>query len=237
MNQEILIKIKNLSVIFNKNFVINNVSIDIFKNQMIAIIGPSGAGKSTLIKSIIGLISLYSGKVMFLKDISIGYMPQKIFIERLMPLKVKRFLELSNNINYDLIDIIINNLSISYLLSYMIHDLSGGELQKVLLARALLNKPDLLILDEPLQGIDLKGQMELYKLINDIRFKFDSTILIVSHDLYLVMNGTDHVVCLNKHVCCSGSPKSISNHPEFISLFGYSCMSKLSFYIHDSHDN
>lgn len=215
-----LITADNITVRFGNTTVLTDVHLTVKPKQIVSLIGPNGAGKSTLVRTVLGLIKPQTGSIKIKEGITIGYMPQKLIIEPFMPLSAENFLRLAGKINPLQFQNVIEELKIAHLLSLPIRALSGGEFQRVLLARALLRKPDLLVLDEPIQGVDVTGQEELYLLIMQIRDNHGCGILMVSHDLYLVMAGTDAVVCLNNHVCCSGSPAVVSKHPEFLNLFG-----------------
>lgn len=239
-----LIKIENLSVSMNDHIILKNISFEIYAKQIITIIGPNGAGKSTLIKTILGFIQPSDGKIIKNPNLKIGYMPQKIFFPEQIPISVIKFLSLNNKIknnkfiitsNSELNAELNNELGIEHLFNKSIHKLSGGELQRVLLAKALLGKPNILILDEPTKSIDLNGQAEFYKLCSNLQEKLNCAILMASHDLHIVMSDINSVICLNKHICCSGLPEAVSQHKEFIKLFG-SNINKLAFYPH-YHDH
>jgi zinc transport system ATP-binding protein len=227
-----LVSAKEISVRLGQKIILTDVHLTVCRGEIVTLIGPNGAGKSTLVKVILGLIKPTTGVVQFKEKLWIGYMPQKLFVEPYMPLSVLRFLQLAGDIEKAQLQSIIDELMISDLLNSPIQSISGGELQRVLLARALLRKPDLLVLDEPVQGVDITGQEELYQIIMHIRDTLHCGILMVSHDLHLVMAGTDSVVCLNQHVCCSGSPATVSQHPEFLNLFGVRESGKLAVYAH-----
>ncbi len=229
-----LIKVENLSVNLNNKTILKNINFEIMHQQIITIIGPNGAGKSTLLKAILGFIKPSSGKIITHPNLKIGYMPQKIFFSEQIPITVIKFLNLNNNLNIkENIELIQLNkeLNIEQLLDKSIHSLSGGELQRVLLAKSLLNKPNLLILDEPTKSIDVNGQAEFYKLCSNLQEKLHCAIIMASHDLNIVMSGINFVICLNKHICCQGLPETISQHKEFIELFGTN-LNKLAFYAH-----
>ncbi len=231
-----LISIQNLNINFNEYKILENINFDIYSQQIITIIGPNGAGKSTLIKTILGFIKPTFGNIIKHPSLKIGYLPQKISFPEQIPITVLKFLNLNNKTNPSLLTgPILGLLNIEKLLNKSIHQLSGGELQRVLLARALYNKPNLLILDEPTQNIDLNGQAEFYKLCSYLQQQFNCAILMASHDLHIVMSGINSVICLNKHICCHGLPTKVSQHPEFIQLFGEH-MTKLAIYPHH-HDH
>ncbi|WP_321276774.1 ATP-binding cassette domain-containing protein [Thiomicrorhabdus indica] len=227
----------------NSPWVLNNISLTIHPREIITLIGPNGAGKSTLLSILLGLTQPSEGKLQRQKDLKIGFMPQKIQVDPTLPLTVERFLQLgeaqtkknlfsnffnkassSKKLKRPIEDLcwaqIIEQLNISKLLNKPVQKVSGGEMQRILLARALLRQPDLLVLDEPVQGVDLQGQAELYQYIQELRNQYNISILMVSHDLHLVMNHTDQVICLNQHICCSGHPYNVSQAPEFKHLFG-----------------
>ena len=235
-----LIKVQNISINYNDQTILKNISFEIYNKQIITIIGPNGAGKSTLIKTILGFIKPSEGEIIKNPNLKIGYMPQKIFFPEQIPITVIKFLSLNNKLKIH--ELIItkntelnNQLNIEHLLHKSIHKLSGGELQRVLLAKALLGKPNILILDEPTKSIDINGQAEFYKLCSNLQEKLHCAILMASHDLHIVMSDVNSVICLNKHICCSGLPETVSQHKEFIQLFGTN-VNKLAFYSHH-HDH
>lgn len=205
---------------------LHDISLTLQPNEIVTLIGPNGAGKSTLLKILLKLLPPTQGKVWHKPKLRIGFMPQKIHIDDALPLKVKRFLELGlrpaspKQNDTTSLQQTIETLSLQSLLNTPIQQVSGGEMQRILLARALLRSPELLVLDEPVQGVDLNGQTELYHLINQIQQQFGCGILMVSHDLHIVMKSTNKVLCLNQHICCSGHPQAISTDPAFQALFG-----------------
>ncbi len=215
-----LVTAKHIHVQFGRKIVLSDVHLTVSAQEIVTLIGPNGAGKSTLVRVVLGLIRPSAGEVRLQQSIRVGYMPQGLVIEPYMPISVCRFLELTEGVAPEYLQRVMQELKIEHLKNSAIQSISGGELQRVLLARALLRKPDLLVLDEPVQGVDVTGQEELYQLITHIRDRHRCGILMVSHDLHLVMAGTDSVICLNKHVCCSGHPEMVSQHPEFLNLFG-----------------
>jgi len=228
------IQLKNVYVNLSNRSILTDISLSLVPNRVLTLIGPNGAGKSTLVRVILGLIKPDSGTVIRSCNLSIGYVPQKIYINTLLPITVERFMQLSQKK--------INNIKILHMLKRVkaeplkdcqLQKLSGGEMQRILLAKALLNDPNILVLDEPTQGVDLVGQLTLYKLINEIRNELKCSVLIVSHDLNFVMAKTDDVICLNNHICCSGTPESVCNNLEFISIFGFKRIQELAIYHHD----
>ncbi|AHN26994.1 Zinc ABC transporter, ATP-binding protein ZnuC [Gilliamella apicola] len=227
-----LILLDNVSVEIKHQKILHNVSLSINTNQIVTLLGPNGAGKSTLVKVILGLMPYTSGKITRLNNLTIGYVPQSIKLNPTLPITVKRFMCLNKQLNNKNILNILSMVKAEYLIDKSMHQLSGGELQRVLLAQALAKRPQLLILDEPTQGVDVNGQVLLYDLISNAKTQFNCGILMVSHDLHLVMAKTDEVICLNHHICCSGTPASVSNDPEFISLFGQQGASQIAVYKH-----
>ncbi|WP_294952937.1 zinc ABC transporter ATP-binding protein ZnuC [uncultured Gilliamella sp.] len=227
-----LIKLDNVSVEINHQKILYDVSLSISLNQIITVLGPNGAGKSTLVKVILGLMDQTSGTIERLPNLTIGYVPQSINLNPTLPITVERFMRLNKQLSKNDIVETLSLVKAEYLFKRSMHQLSGGELQRVLLAQALAKRPKLLILDEPTQGVDVNGQVLLYDLIADAKNVFNCGILMVSHDLHLVMAKTDEVICLNHHICCSGTPAIVSNDPEFISLFGQHGASQIALYKH-----
>lgn len=226
MTDQPLIQANHIHHSFGDKTVLHDISLTLQPNEIVTLIGPNGAGKSTLLKILLKLLPPTQGKVWHKPKLRIGFMPQKIHIDDALPLKVKRFLELGlrpttpKQNDTTSLQQTIETLSLQSLLNTPIQQVSGGEMQRILLARALLRSPELLVLDEPVQGVDLNGQTELYHLINQIQQQFGCGILMVSHDLHIVMKSTNKVLCLNQHICCSGHPQAISTDPAFQALFG-----------------
>ncbi|MXP50914.1 zinc ABC transporter ATP-binding protein ZnuC [Pantoea sp. SoEX] len=227
----ILVKLKNVSIIYGSRHVLSNINISLKSNHILTLMGPNGAGKSTLVHVILNLLTPSSGEITRIKGLKIGYVPQKLYIDKTLPITVKRFMQLSYS-NDDNILLALTRVHASHLLNTPLQKLSGGEIQRILISRSMLNKPQLLVLDEPTQGMDIQGQTATYDLIDELRQEFNCGVLMVSHDLHLVMAKTDEVVCLNGHICCSGSSKSISQHPAFISMFGLQDIQQLAIYRH-----
>ena len=233
-----LMSLDNVSIEINNQKILYDISLTVNLNQIITILGPNGAGKSTLVKIILGLIQPTTGTIKRASDLTIGYVPQSINLNPTLPITVKRFMQLNKQLSQIDIHKTLSLVKAEYLIDRSMHQLSGGELQRVLLAQALAKRPKLLILDEPTQGVDVNGQVLLYDLIIDAKNEFNCGVLMVSHDLHLVMAKTDEVICLNHHICCSGTPASISNDPEFISLFGQHGASQIALYKHHhNHDH
>ncbi len=235
MDNKQLMVLNSVSYVVQDRSILDKVSLTLMPKEIVTIIGPNGAGKSTLVKLLLGLIKPTSGQFERRSNINIGYVPQKLSLDVTLPMKVSRFLSLaqvSKAQRYEALDF----LNIRHLAARQIHKLSGGELQRVLLARAIARKPDILVLDEPLQGVDVTGQIELYRLIASMREKLGCAIVMVSHDLHLVMAQTDSVICLNQHVCCHGQPENVSQHPEYLKLFGQRAVDDIAVYQHH-HDH
>lgn len=226
----LLVNVSHLNISIGQQIILQDIDLKVHQGEIVTLIGPNGAGKSTLVKAVLGLRQPTSGSVYKKPGLCMGYMPQKLLVESYMPLTVLRFLELAPY--QQTLDDIIEEVGIRPLLSLPMQTISGGESQRVLLARALLSNPQLLVLDEPAQGVDVVGQQALYQLIIRIRDRWQCGILMVSHDLHIVMAGTDSVICLNKHVCCSGLPSAVSRHPEFLKLFGIQEPAGFAVYTH-----
>lgn len=228
-----LVSLTGISVSYGDQQILVDVSLSVPAGRIVTLVGPNGAGKSTLLKVVLGLVAPDRGRVERSSKLVVGYVPQKLTVERTLPLSVRRFLAMAGG-KGDFTDV-LDMVGAGHVLGRQVADLSGGELQRVLLARALLRQPQLLVLDEPVGGVDMAGQAELYDLI--ARLAQDGTgVLMVSHDLHVVMAATHEVVCLNRHVCCAGHPESVSRHPEYLSLFGPRVAASLAVYTHD-HDH
>jgi len=220
MDSKVLIETKSVCLALDGKQILDKVDIRLHKGEIVTLIGPNGAGKSTLVRVILGLIKQDSGEVRLAPKLRIGYMPQRLSIDPVLPLTVRRFLTLAQRCSESKLIEALTEVSAQRLLDSAMQTLSGGETQRVLLARAMLRDPDLLILDEPVQGVDVTGQEELYRLISTIRKRHGCGILMISHDLHMVMSATDQVLCLNRHVCCSGHPDSVRIDPSYVALFG-----------------
>lgn len=230
-----LLEVANLSLIIGKNLLLDKVNLKIGTGEILTIIGPNGAGKTTLLRVALGLQKPTSGSVQQQPGLTIGYMPQRLHLDPTFPLSVKRFLALACNNDFTRILALLSEVGAAHVLDSAVQTLSGGEMQRVLLARALVREPDLLVLDEPVQGVDVHGQVELYQLISRIREQRGCAVLMVSHDLHLVMAATDQVLCLNQHICCSGTPESVANDPAFMELFGPAAVQYMAVYVHDQN--
>ena len=220
-------------------WLVKGISFEISQGQIVTLIGPNGSGKTTTAKMILNIMNADEGQITRNTD-KMAYVPQKINIDWTMPLRVIDFMKITNNLNNNQVIESLTTTGVDKLLYYQIHNLSGGEFQRVLIARAIAKKPDLLVLDEPVQGVDYNGEIALYNLIKKISVNLNCGILLISHDMHFVMSTTDHVVCLNGHICCSGTPSSVVKNPEYIKLFGEHNSETLSYYQHHhdhSHDN
>jgi zinc transport system ATP-binding protein len=227
-----LINAQNITLIRQEKKILDNVSLIIGNNDFVTIVGPNGAGKSMLVKCLMGFFKPDSGTITTKKNIKIGYIPQKFVPDITIPMTVKYFLKLNRSFHKDEFDRIINETQTQNLLNKSLHILSGGEMQRVLLARALLMHPDILLMDEPAQNLDMAGQIQFYKYLETIHAKDKIAILIISHDLHLVMSSTKQVICLYHHICCSGTPQTITEHPEFLRIFGKDMANVLGYYQH-----
>ncbi len=227
----LLVEAQHICVRYNDHTAVNDVTLTINKGEIVTLIGPNGAGKTTLVRAILGLTPVSSGLLTKKPALSIGYMPQKLQIDSTLPVTVNRFLALASRHSRN-IDDALKLVGIKHLGQKPIQAISGGELQRVLLARAVLRQPELLVLDEPAQGVDITGQTELYALIKQIRDQLGCGVLMISHDLHLVMAATDNVICLNQHVCCSGHPETVSNDPAYQELFGQTGAAQIAVYHH-----
>jgi len=214
-----LITLNNISLSHNGKNVLDDVSFKLHKGEFVTLIGPNGAGKSSLIKILLGIIKQDSGDITYTNNIRLGYTPQTFSANPFIPISVKDFLTLNQKLDSEFMLQTFELTGIKELLKLPLKNLSGGELQKVLLTRALLNKPNVLILDEPAQNLDIDGQMQLYKLIQDIHQQQNCAVLMVSHDLHRVMKESTQVLCLYHHICCEGLPESILKDEKFNDLF------------------
>ena len=226
--------------------ILKNINLKINRGEITTLIGPNGGGKTSIARILIGILKADSGKVFVDEKAQIGYMPQKLEIEKTIPLRVIDFLKLSVSfeekgknsqqilqLQSENIEKLSTKFGIKNILKKSIHQISGGQLQKTLLVKTLINNPDILVLDEPTQYMDVSAQVDFYQIIEEIRTQKNCAILIISHDLNIVMQKTNQVICVNHHICCSGSPESINNHPEYLSLFN---KDKIAIYSHH-HDH
>ena len=215
-----LVSARRLAIVRSGRTILSDVDLDIGAGEIVTLIGPNGAGKTTLVRTLLGLERLDGGAVRRRRGLAIGYVPQRFDIDRALPMTVARFLALGDGARRSRIAAVLDEVGAARVANQQLGELSGGELQRVLLARALLNDPELLVLDEPVRGVDYVGEAELYTLIGRLRDTRGLGVLLISHDLHVVMGKSDRVVCLNRHVCCSGVPEAVAQHPEYVRLFG-----------------
>lgn len=228
---ERLVTLNNVSVRFDGPPVVDGINLTVNRGDIVTIIGPNGAGKTTLIKSVLGLQRVSGGDIHLKPGVRIGYVPQHLILQPTLPLSVRRFMMLTGE-SEERCKQALTRTGVEHLFKASIHHLSGGEKQRVLIARALARSPDLLVLDEPAQGVDINGQAALYDLIRSLRDQLHCGVIMISHDLHLVMAATDQVICLNQHICCSGRPEDISADPAFIETFGQQVAESLAVYHH-----
>ena len=232
---KLLVKLENAGVYRSSKWLVRGISLEINQGQIVTLIGPNGSGKTTTAKMILNILNTDEGLVKGNAN-KMAYVPQKINIDWTMPLRVIDFMKITSSLNNTQITESLVMTGVDKLLYNQIHSLSGGEFQRVLIARAIAKKPDLLVLDEPVQGVDFNGEIALYNLIKEISVNLNCGILLISHDMHFVMSTTDHVICLNGHICCSGSPSNVVKNPEYIKLFGEHNSETLSYYQHQ-HDH
>lgn len=231
-----LIEVTGLSVQLGGRRVLSDVDVEIDPGEIVTVVGPNGSGKSTLLRAILGAVSAETGSVRKAPGLRIGYVPQKLAIDPTLPLTVARFLNLPRRAAPALLQAALEQAGTETLGDRQMANLSGGQFQRVLLARALLNRPQLLILDEPTQGLDQPGSAAFYQRIEQVRQDLGCAVLMVSHELHVVMAASDRVICLNGHVCCHGAPEHVASAPEYRALFGTGTQGALALYRHD-HDH
>ena len=233
--KEILIKLENVGIFQDNKWLVHDVSLEIERGKILTLIGPNGSGKTTTAKIALGIHKNIKGKVTKNTN-KIGYVPQKISIDWTLPIRVIDFMSLTQTLQFDEVVSALKLTEVEHLKHNDLRSLSGGEFQRVLLARAIGKKPDLLILDEPVQGVDFAGEVALYEVIKKISDRLQCGILLISHDLHVVMSATDYVVCLNGHICCSGTPNDVAKNKNYQELFGEQASKILSVYEH-RHDH
>ncbi|MCX8225667.1 MAG: metal ABC transporter ATP-binding protein [Sulfitobacter sp.] len=235
-----LISTQNLTLVLDGQTVLKDVNISINRGEIVTVVGPNGSGKSSLLRALIGALKPASGSVTRADGLRIGYVPQKLQIDATLPLTVQGFLNLPHRQPRAVVDDALHKAGVGDLAKRQMADLSGGQFQRVLLARALLNTPDILILDEATQGLDQPGAAAFYRQIEEVRREMGCAVLMVSHDLHVVMAASDRVLCLNGHVCCEGTPEIVADAPEYRALFGSGTQGALALYRHEhthSHDH
>ena len=231
-----LIEATNLSVRYGRNTVLKNINLSINKGEIVTIVGPNGSGKTTFFKAIIRTAPISEGKVELKPHLKMGYVPQHLNIDRSLPLTVERFLNLARKKDDKSLEKATELVGTSNLLNHQITSLSGGQMQRVLLAKALINEPEILLLDEATRGLDQPGAAWFYQKIEKIRETTGCAIFMISHDLHVVMGTSDRVICLNGHICCQGPPQSVATSPEYKALFGSNIEGTFALYKH-AHDH
>ncbi len=231
-----LLSAEKITVAHGRSVVLSNVDFAIDKGEIVTIVGPNGSGKSTLLRALIGAMDVTSGRVMRKDNLRIGYVPQKLHIDPTLPITVRRFLNLPHKVSNVQAQEALAQAGVAGIGAQQMAGLSGGQFQRVLLARAILSNPDILILDEATQGLDQPGSAAFYKQIEQVRAELGCAVLMVSHELHVVMSASDRVVCLNGHVCCEGTPEVVSAAPAYRELFGTGTGGALALYRHE-HDH
>lgn len=233
---EPLIALHGAGLYRSDRWLVRDVSFSIEAGEIVTLIGPNGSGKSTTAKLALGIVKCDEGSVKRRSDLRVSYVPQKLSIDWTLPLSVNRFMRLTGKVSANAVREAMAATGIEHLENAEVRTLSGGEFQRVMLARAIARKPNLLVLDEPVQGVDFNGEIALYDLIKNLRDVLDCGILLISHDLHVVMAATDRVICLNGHMCCSGSPTAVASSPEYKAIFGNRATATLAVYEHN-HDH
>lgn len=231
-----LVEIDNLSLRYGARAVLSHVSLRIEPGEIVTIVGPNGSGKTSLLRAIIGAVRPAQGRVVKASDLKIGYVPQRLHIDDTLPITVERFLKLPGGATANGLNRALVQAGIPDLAKAQFSQLSGGQFQRVLLARALIGRPDLLLLDEATQGLDQRGSASFYQQIEKVRQDTGCSVLMISHELHVVMSASDRVICLNGHVCCEGTPAVVASAPEYRALFGTGTGGALALYRHD-HDH
>jgi zinc transport system ATP-binding protein len=231
-----LVSLSNVGVRRNGRWLVRGVDFSVSRGEIVTLIGPNGSGKSTTVKTAIGVMKADEGKVVRAAGLKVGYVPQKLAIDWTLPLTVRRLMTLTGPLSAADMNEALDAVGLSHMVDAEVQHLSGGEFQRALMARAIARKPDLLVLDEPVQGVDFSGEIAIYDLIKTIRNTTGCGILLISHDLHVVMAATDTVICLNGHVCCRGTPQAVTQSAEYVRLFGSRAAQSLAVYSHD-HDH
>jgi zinc transport system ATP-binding protein len=231
-----LISATHVCVRFGAEEVLHDITLDVSKGEIVTILGPNGSGKSTLLRALLGIVPVAEGRIARAPGLRIGYVPQKLMIDRTMPITVRRFLSLPSRVSDAAAEDALARVGMAGHGMDQMTTLSGGQQQRVLLARALLGRPQILMLDEPTQGLDQPGEAAFYRLIEEVRQDTGAAVLMISHDLHVVMAASDRVICLNGHICCEGTPRVVSTAPEYRALFGLGTQGALALYRHE-HDH
>ena len=236
VGKDTLVALDGAGLSISNKWLVREVSMSVSAGEIVTLIGPNGSGKSTTAKMALGIMTPSEGSVYRRENARVSYVPQRLSIDWTMPLSVNRFISLTRSLQKKEIKRVLSMTETEHLYDAEVRTLSGGEFQRVLLARAVAQSPQFLVLDEPVQGVDFNGEIALYKLIEKIRNELNCGIVLISHDLHVVMSSTDRVICLNGHVCCSGTPAVVATEPEFRALFGDRAANELAFYKHH-HDH
>ncbi|SEH95293.1 zinc transport system ATP-binding protein [Rhizobium tibeticum] len=231
-----LVSLSNVGVRRDGRWLVRGVDFSVSRGEIVTLIGPNGSGKSTTVKTAIGVLKPDEGRVDRASGLKVGYVPQKLAIDWTLPLTIRRLMTLTGPLSEGDMAAALDAVGLSHMLGAEVQHLSGGEFQRALMARAIARKPDLLVLDEPVQGVDFSGEIAIYDLIRSIRNTTGCGILLISHDLHVVMAATDTVICLNGHVCCRGTPQAVSQSAEYVRLFGSRAAQALAVYSHH-HDH
>lgn len=231
-----LITADHVCIRFGSEEVLHDISLKIDPGEIVTILGPNGSGKSTLLRALLGIVPVAEGRIQRQAGLRIGYVPQSLMIDRTLPITVRRFLSLPTRVSDTAAEEALKRVGMEGQGTEQMATLSGGQQQRVLLARALLGKPQLLMLDEPTSGLDQPGEAAFYRLIEEVRAETGAAVLMISHDLHVVMAASDRVICLNGHICCEGTPRVVSNAPEYRALFGLGTQGALALYRHE-HDH
>ncbi len=233
---ESLFQLSHAGIVRQGRWLVRDVDLTLNRGEIVTLIGPNGSGKSTTAKMALGILPPDEGRVQRLPSLRVGYVPQRVSVDWTLPLSVEKFMCLTGRLSAAEIHPALERTGIAHLAKSGLRTLSGGEFQRALLARAIARKPDLLVLDEPVQGVDFSGEIQMYQLISAIRDELGSGVLLISHDLHVVMASTDKVLCLNGHICCQGHPSAVVENPAYQRLFGDKAASALAIYRHH-HDH
>ena len=231
-----LIAAEHVCVRFGADEVLHDISLQVAAGEIVTILGPNGSGKSTLLRALLGILPVAEGRILRQAGLRIGYVPQRLMVDKTMPITVRRFMSLPSRVTDAEAAEVLARVGMAGHGRDQMSALSGGQLQRVLLARALLGQPQLLMLDEPTQGLDQHGEAAFYQLIEEVRTATGAAVLMISHDLHVVMAASDRVICLNGHICCEGTPRVVSTAPEYRALFGLGTEGALALYRHE-HDH
>ena len=233
---KMLIQAQGIELTLGQNRILSHIDFSIRAGEIVTIVGPNGSGKSSLLRVLVGAIQATDGNLVVASGLRVGYVPQRLDLERALPMSVRRFFNLPRKVSTKAVSEVCQRISVEHLLDQPMIELSGGQMQRVLLARAVLNHPDILVLDEATQGLDQQGSAQFYQQIESLRNEMGCAVLMVSHELHVVMSASDRVICLNGHVCCEGAPDVVSSKPEYRALFGTGTQGTLALYRHE-HDH